>query len=85
MWAGQLGLEYPLLSDFDRVIMDAYGVPARDMHLLSRVTSRAVFIVDADHVVRYAWGPPEGRGQPPVEEVLEAARTLPARSAPPTA
>lgn len=77
VWAEELHLPFPLLSDFGREFVTSYGVPTRDIRLLPAVAGRSAFLVDASEIVRYVWYQPEGRGLPPVEEILEAARQLP--------
>ena len=76
-WAESIDIRYPLISDFNREFMEKYRVPLRGMRLLSRVAGRSAFIVDQEGVIRYAWYQPEGRALPPVQEILEAARSLP--------
>jgi peroxiredoxin len=76
VWAEQLTIRYPMLSDFNREFLQAYGVPERSVGLLRHVSTRSAFLVDAGGIVRYAWyQPPEG-SLPPVEELLTAAREL---------
>jgi glutaredoxin-dependent peroxiredoxin len=75
-WAAELGIRYPMLSDFGREFITAYGIPARDIPRLPGVASRSAFLIDADGIIRYVWYEPEEGGLPPVEEVLEAVRHL---------
>jgi len=50
------GLEYPLLSDFDRIAIEAYGVVHRDFNCFtSGVAMRSVFVVDANGVIAWEW------------------------------
>ncbi len=61
-WAKQLGLTYPLLSDFRREMSRAYAVLAEDMSMkddpkrvpLFMRSQRAWFIIDKAGVVRYS-------------------------------
>jgi peroxiredoxin len=76
-FAEELDLPFPLLSDFNREITGAYHVPSRDLRLLNGVSGRTAFLVGSDRVIRYAWYLAEGRGRPPVDELLEAAKALP--------
>ena len=78
-WAAELGIPYPVLSDFGRELMASYGIPTRDVPFLPAVGSRSAFLIDADGIIRYAWYAPEGGGMPAVQEILEAARKLPLR------
>ena len=76
VWAGQLNIQYPLISDFGREFAGAYHVPLRTGGPLPGTTTRSAFVVDAKKVVRYAWYAPEGRGLPPVDEILTAVREM---------
>lgn len=79
VWAEQLSIPYPMLSDFNREFLETYGVPERSVGLLRRVATRSAFLVDTGGIVRYVWySPPEG-GMPPVGEVLAVAQELPAQ------
>jgi peroxiredoxin len=75
-WAEKLNVPYPLISDFGREFLAKYGVPERNLHLLPRIGSRSAFVVDAEGIIRYVWYA-EGRGLPPIEEILQAVRALP--------
>jgi peroxiredoxin len=77
VWAAELDIPYPLLSDFGRELIAGYAIPTRDLRLLPSVSGRSAFLVDASQVIRYAWYESEGGGLPPVEEILEAVRHLP--------
>ena len=77
-WAAELNIPYPMLSDFGRELMASYGIPTRDVRLLPAVGSRSAFVTYAGGIIRYAWYAPEGGGMPPIEEILEAVRQLPA-------
>ncbi|MFC4542795.1 redoxin domain-containing protein [Halosolutus amylolyticus] len=66
-------LDFPLVSDGDGSIADAYGVledEALDGH--RTVASRSVFVLDADRTVRYAWAADE-RGELPDLEAVRSA------------
>ena len=54
-FAASLGVDFPLLSDWDREVCAAYGVQY-DMWKGHRgLAKRSVFVVDAGGVVRYRW------------------------------
>ncbi|HEX6510483.1 MAG TPA: redoxin domain-containing protein [Chloroflexota bacterium] len=79
-WSKELGgIPYPLLSDFAREFLEQYGVPENTAGLLPRTARRSAFVIDSEGIVRYVWYPPEGRGLPPIDEILEAVRALPPR------
>src|SRR5712691_7870210 len=46
-------LTFPLLSDFNKDVIRAYGVFNEDMIGLKGIAKRAVFLIDKDGVVRY--------------------------------
>lgn len=50
----QNGLTFPLLSDFNKEVIRAYGVYLDDLVGLKGVSKRAVFLIDTHGVVRYA-------------------------------
>ena len=75
-WAEQLNVGYPLISDFGREFARAYHVPLSTSGLLPGTTTRSAFVVDARKNVRYVWYAPEGKGLPPVNEVLTAVRAI---------
>lgn len=66
----QLGLEFPLLSDYERKVSDAYGVLRPEGY-----TNRAVFVVDKTGTVRYIDITSPGE-QPDQTEVLKVLETI---------
>ena len=66
----QLGLEFPLLSDYQRKVSDAYGVLRPEGY-----TNRAVFVIDKAGIIRYIdiTSPAD---QPDQQEVLKVLETL---------
>lgn len=77
VWAAELDIGYPMLSDFDRQIMERYRIPSRSLDLMERLHTRAAFLIDADLVLRYVWYGADSRGLPEIPAILEAARALP--------
>ncbi len=67
-------LNFPLIGDTERTLVDAYGVrtdfEARGVHGLAR---RAVFVVDADRTVTYAWPADDPTVEPDYDAVVAAA------------
>jgi len=67
------GLSFPLLSDSDGSVAEAYDVLYDELNGHKRVSKRAVFVIDTDQTVRYAWVADNPREQPdwgPVREVV---------------
>ncbi len=76
-FAEQLGLDFPLVSDFNREVVGSYGIqyeqPWNGMTGMSR---RSVFVVGQDGTVRYAWVTDDPLVAPNVDEVIAALRDL---------
>lgn len=67
-------LNFPLLSDFDGVVAEQFGVQYDEWEDHGRVPKRAVFIVGPDRTVRYAWATDEAYEKPdfvPVRAAIE--------------
>jgi len=66
-FAEHLGLEFPLLSDFDKKVCQAYGVLRE-----GGFAERALFVIDRQGVIRYAHVNPIGQvpDNKPVLDVL---------------
>jgi peroxiredoxin len=54
VFSQQNGLSFPLLSDFNKDVIKAYGVYLDDLAGLKGVSKRAVFLIDTRGVVRHA-------------------------------
>jgi peroxiredoxin len=54
-WKEHMGLQIPLLSDFDGSVSDAYGMLIGGQGYLNGRSRRSVFIVDREGVIRYIW------------------------------
>lgn len=71
-------LSFPLLSDFDKTVIESYDVVLEGPHGLSGVAERSVFVVDTDGSVTYRWV--RENGNPDfgwlVEQVREAVAAL---------
>jgi glutaredoxin-dependent peroxiredoxin len=52
-FARQQQLNYPLLSDFNKEAIERYGVSNVDRNGLRGIARRAVFVIDADGIVRH--------------------------------
>jgi len=71
----ELGLEFDLVSDTDREIIDAYDI-AMDFTALGvhDLAKRAVFVVDEDRTVTYAWVSDDPGVEPDYDAVIDAAQ-----------
>lgn len=77
VWAQELEIPYPMLSDANREIMAEYGIPPGSSGLIQRVHTRTAFAIDSSRVVRYAWYGKDSGGLPPIPDILSAVRSLP--------
>ncbi|KPK65234.1 MAG: peroxiredoxin [Gemmatimonas sp. SG8_38_2] len=71
VWADQLKLPFPLLSDFNKEIAAAYGAIYEDLMGLRGVAKRAVFVIDRDGIIRYRWVSEDADKLPAFEEIQE--------------
>jgi len=53
-WSKQLKIGFPLLSDFQHAVAEAYDVVWPDFAGLGKGTARAVFVIDKEGVIQYA-------------------------------
>lgn len=78
----RLELPFPLYSDTDLAIAEAYGVRYRLLKLLARAR-RSCFLIDQTGVVRYKWVAEHfidpTRDMPPLEEIRQAVEETLAR------
>jgi peroxiredoxin len=73
----ELGLEFDLISDAEKDIIDAYDIPMDFADLgVYDIAKRSVFVVDADREARYAWVSDDPGVEPDYEEVLAEVQDL---------
>jgi glutaredoxin-dependent peroxiredoxin len=76
-FARQNNLTFPLLSDFNRQAMKAYGVyDGNFLGLLDGIPKRSVFVLDKNGTVVYAWVSDTPSVEPPYADVEAAVRKL---------
>jgi peroxiredoxin len=77
-FADQLGLNFPLLSDYGRQAIRAFGVedPKPFAGVFPGLARRAVFVVDPQGTVVYRWVSEDPRVEPPYEEVEQAVASV---------
>lgn len=75
-WADDMGVPFPVLSDFNKEAAEAYGVLQEDFFGLRGVAKRSVFVVDGAGRIAYAWASDDPGVLPPFDEVQEAVRAL---------
>ena len=75
-FAEETNVLFPLLSDFNREAMTAYGVRNDDFFGMKGVANRSAFVIAQDSTVAYAWSSEDSGVMPPFDEVFEAVRGL---------
>ena len=75
-FAEKLGLEFPLLSDFNREVIERYGVAYDEVLGLKKVAKRAVFVIDPSGTVRYKWVTDDFRTLPDPYQALAVVQAL---------
>ena len=73
-FAESLGVDFPLLSDWDREVCAAYGVQYEVWKGHRGLAKRSIFVVDPDRVVRYRWVTDDALVLPDLDEAVEALR-----------
>lgn len=78
-FADQHKLNFPLLSDFNRNAVKAFGIedPNFAGGQLPGVAKRSVFVLDKEGNVRYRWVSDNPGVEPNYDEVTEAIRKIP--------
>ena len=72
-WAGTLGVDVPLLSDWNGDAARAFGV-AVELGGMQDVAARSSFLIEDGEVIKAAWM--LGRDLPDIDEVISTATTL---------
>jgi len=69
-------LNFPLLSDFNKDVIQAYGAFNPDMIGLKGIAKRATFVIDKDGVVRHAEVLDDARNEPNYDKVFDTLSKL---------
>ncbi len=69
-------LAFPLLSDFNKTVIRDYGVFNEDMIGLKGVAKRAVFVLDAHHVVKHREVLDDARHELDYQKVLRVVTSV---------
>ncbi|MGY1591657.1 redoxin domain-containing protein [Geodermatophilus sp. SYSU D00965] len=75
-FARSLGVDFPLLSDWDRTVCADYGVRYDVWKGHAGLAKRSVFVIDRDGVVRYRWVTDDALVLPDLDAVVAALRDL---------
>ena len=75
-FAKQEGLDFPLLSDNDGSVAEAYDVLVDELRGHKRIAQRAVYLIDESGTVRYSWCAESPDNQPDWEKVKAAVEAV---------
>ena len=75
-FAQQLGIGFPLLSDWDGSVSGAFGVRYEEWKGHAGLAKRSIFVIDGGGSVRYAWSTDDAEELPQLEPVIEVLRSL---------
>ena len=70
------GIQFPLLSDWEKTVIEAYDVVHENLAGMTNIAKRAVFVIDTDGTVVYMWVSDDPGKLPPFDEVELAVRKL---------
>ncbi len=73
-FAASLGVDFPLLSDWDRSVCAAYGVRYDVWKGHAGPAKRSVFVIDRGGTVRYRWATDDALVLPDLDAVVAALR-----------
>ena len=71
-WGDQQKLGFPLLSDYNKEAIQAYGVVNPDMIGLKNIAKRAVFVLDKGGTIRYREVLEDARNEPDYDKLKQA-------------
>jgi len=69
-------IQFPLLSDWDKEVIEDYDVVLEDLVGMKRVANRAVFVVKQNGEIAYSWVSEEPSNMPPFDEVKKAVEEI---------
>ena len=72
----QQNLNFPLLSDFNKEVIQAYGAFNPDMIGMKGIAKRSTFVIDKDGIVRHAEVLEDARNEPNYDKVFETLKSL---------
>ena len=64
-------LNFPLLSDFNKEVIRAYGAFNEDMIGMKGIAKRSTFVIDKDGVIRHAEVLDDARNEPNYDKVFD--------------
>jgi glutaredoxin-dependent peroxiredoxin len=74
-WADQQRFTFPLLSDYNKEVIEQYDVVNPDMIGLKNIAKRAVFVIGRDGAVKHKQVLDDARNEPDYDKVRAALAT----------
>lgn len=71
-----LGLDFPMLSDWEGTVANRYGVQYDEWKGHSGLAKRSVFVIDGVGRVRYAWVSDDALVEPDLREAVQVIEML---------
>lgn len=71
-WAKTNGLQFPVLSDFNKEVAAAYGVLYPELLGFKGVAKRSAFVVGTDGRILFSWSSDDPKQLPPFDQVQAA-------------
>lgn len=71
-----LGVDFPMLSDWEGVTAHAYGVQYSVWKGHSGLAKRSVFVIDGNRTVRYRWTSDDALVEPDFDEPMAVLREM---------
>ena len=75
-FAQQIGISFPLLSDWDGSTSGAFGVRYNEWKGHVGLAKRSIFVIDGAGTVRYAWSTDDAEEVPLLEPVIQVLQSL---------
>jgi peroxiredoxin len=75
-WAEDERLTFPLLSDYNKTVINEYGVVNPDMIGLKNIAKRATFVIDRSGTIRYREVLDDARNEPDYGKIRQALSAL---------
>ena len=69
-------LPFPLLSDYNREVIEKYGIVQEEILGLRKLAKRSVFIIKPDGTIAWKWVSDDPRVEPDYEEVIRKAEEV---------
>lgn len=73
-WAQEMGVSFPILSDFNKEAASAYGVLRDELIGLRGIANRSAFVINADGNVVFSWMSEDPGVLPPFDDIEAAVR-----------